>query len=178
MIPLAIAGIELAAKFAPDIIGLFSKDKKESAEKVGSTILSVAKSLTGEDSEDAAVKALSADPALALKFKEAVMADKHVAEQMRLADIQSARTMYTETDHTTADRIADSVFKYNLWLVFLLVAANVGVMFFITQPVIASSLSTVIGASLTYLWQERRSILEFYFGSSQGSKDKTKQLIK
>jgi hypothetical protein len=84
--------------------------------------------------------------------------------------------MYKTTDHKMADKIADRVIMWNLPAIALLVGANVGVVSFVENPVIAVSVGNIIGASIAYLWNERSTVINFFFGSSQGSKDKTDKL--
>lgn len=93
-------------------------------------------------------------------------------------DLKDAREMYSETEHTMADKVAESVIKWNLWMVAMLVGVNVGVLLYVTNPTIAVAVGNIIGASISYLWQERQSVIGFFFGSSHGSKTKTKLLGK
>lgn len=162
--PLAMALLQ----FVPEIVGLFSSDKKAKVQKTVTVVEHLAKSITGQ-SGDAAVKALSEDPDLAFKFKTAVLADSHVDEEMRYADRHSAREMY-KVHNAASDRIAGHIMKYNLWVVFLLVATNILAMIYVPDPIIVGTLGTTVGFVINALLKERQDVTGFHFGSSTGSK--------
>lgn len=86
MLPLALS---LAAQFAPDIIKYFTKS--ETAGVVAGKVIDIAQAVTGTNSPEAAEQALKADPALAMQFKVAVMANDADLEKAHLADRQDAR---------------------------------------------------------------------------------------
>jgi len=90
-----------------------------------------------------------------------------------LADVQDAREMYEKTGHSKADEIATSVINYNLPIIIALVIIMSIVIIKIEGPV-ASVISGLIGTAIGNLFQERNTVIGFFFGSSQGSKDKDK----
>ena len=90
-------------------------------------------------------------------------------------DLSNARAMYGQ-QHQNADRIARQIMTWNLPAIVALVAANCAAVYTIDNPTIAVALGNIIGASITYLWNERSQVVGFFFGSSMGSKDKQEML--
>lgn len=169
MIPL-IPILGAVAQFAPDIIDAFSGDDS-GKDKMLKAAGSVAKKLTGLDSEKDAVDAISGSPELQLEFKKALMEDSHVAEKMRYADRAGARDMYKHS-HQQQDKIATSVMSHNLWMVLALVGANVAIMVWVPNDYAAAmqGVGTLIGMVINALLKERQDVVGFFFGSSMGSK--------
>ncbi len=117
-------------------------------------------------------------PAQATEIKNRLLDAESEIRQLAAQDRADARQMYRETDHKMADIIADRIIKYNLPMVAALVVCNLAALVYIDDAVIGVAIGNVIGGSITYLWQERRTVIEFFFGSSQGSKDKTQAMTK
>lgn len=88
MDPISLA-LMLAGKFAPDIIKYFTNS--DTAGTVAGQVIEIAKTVTGKGTPDEAMTALQADPALAIQFKTAVMANDTDLEKAYLADRQNAR---------------------------------------------------------------------------------------
>ena len=88
MDPLSIA-LMLASKFAPDIIRHFTNS--DTAADVATKVIDIAKTVTGKDDAQEASDALQADPALAMQFKTAVMANETELQKAYLSDTQNAR---------------------------------------------------------------------------------------
>lgn len=88
MFPLQIA-LSLAGQFAPGIIKYFTNS--DTAGAVAEQVIGIAKTVTGKDAPEEAVAALTADPALAMQFKTAVMANDAELDKAYLADRQDAR---------------------------------------------------------------------------------------
>jgi len=86
-------------------------------------------------------------------------------------DLKSARDMYKSTDHAQADKIADNVIKFNLIIILLMVVIQVLVILYIDGQ-IAAVITGVVGTITGALLNERSTVINFFFGSSQGSKDK------
>lgn len=89
MDPITI-GLALASQFAPSIIKYFTDS--DTAGVVAGQVIDIAKTVTGKTSPGEAMKAMQADPALALQFKTAVMANDNDLEKAYLADRSSARS--------------------------------------------------------------------------------------
>jgi len=90
------------------------------------------------------------------------------------ADLASARDMYKSTDHSQADKIADNVMKFNLIIIVIMVAIQVLVIMYV-EGQIAAVITGVVGTITGALLAERSAVVNFFFGSSQGSKDKDKK---
>lgn len=178
---LAAAGIiKLVAEFAPDIIGLFSKDKGDKVGDVIDSVMKVTKAITGTDDEQEAMALLGADPALAYEFKKALLADSHIEEQMRYSDVSDARAMYKQ-QNDMADYVGKTIIDRNLIYVAGLILVDVILM--IALPVVfpdsaaistgvGMSIGTLLGGVIQQLLKERQDIVNFLFGSSRGSKNK------
>tara|TARA_R110002096_G_C14154638_1_gene684330 strand:- start:44 stop:547 length:504 start_codon:yes stop_codon:yes gene_type:complete len=97
---------------------------------------------------------------------------------LELKDTQDARDMYKETNHDVADFVAKRVIKFNLWVVLGAIIIEVFSVIYIEDKVLIAIISGAIGSLTTALLQERQQIINFFFGSSKGSKDKQKMLQK
>ena len=93
MDPVTIA-LTLASQFAPSIIKYFSNS--DTAVTVAGQVIGIAKTVTGTGTPEAAVEALQLDPALAMQFQTAVMANDTDLVKAYLSDTQSARMRDTE----------------------------------------------------------------------------------
>lgn len=163
----------LIAQLAPEIVGMFSKS--DSAAKVASVAGTIIETLTGKTGQEG-IDAIAGSPELQVEFKKALMADKHVAEQMRYADVANARDMYKHY-HDMQDQVAMLIMRYNLWYVAGLVGTNVSIIIFTPQEYMAAvaGASNLIGMVVNSLLKERQDVVGFSFGSSTGSKMKDKQ---
>jgi hypothetical protein len=102
--------------------------------------------------------------------------DDYASElELYYQDLSSARQMYQETDHTQADKIADNVIRYNLIIVMAMVLIQVLVIMYV-EGQIAAVVTGVVGTVTGALLNERSTVINFFFGSSMGSKDKDKKI--
>jgi len=145
-------------------------------EKTAQAITGIAQKATGASSPEEALKWIQKDQALANEVKMKLMANEQELVKLYLEDVKSAREMYTGTDHKMADDIAKNIIKYNIWFVIILLLANVAVPIYIPDTGTVALISSLIGASVSYLWQERAMVMTFFFGSSKSSKDKTDKM--
>lgn len=88
MDPITI-GLAIASEFAPSIIKYFTNS--DTAATVAGQVVDIAKTVTGKSTPEDAHAALQADPALAIQFQTAVMANETDIQKAILADMQSAR---------------------------------------------------------------------------------------
>jgi len=95
--------------------------------------------------------------------------------ELHLENTKDARLMYRSTDHSIADGIANNIVKWNLWIMLFLVVIQVLVILFVEGPV-AAVVTGIVGTLTGALINERNTVINFFFGSSQGSKDKSKRL--
>jgi hypothetical protein len=96
--------------------------------------------------------------------------------EMDLKDMASARDMYKSTDHEVADFVAKRVINFNLWVVLAALIIEVISVIYIEDKILIAIISGAIGSLTTALLQERQQIINFFFGSSMGSKKKQQTL--
>jgi hypothetical protein len=171
MDPITI-GLTLASQFAPGIIKYFTNS--DTAGQVAGKVIDIAKTVTGKRMPEEAVEAMKLDPALAIQFKTAVMANETDLERMYLADRQDARKRDVELakagrSNTRADVMVaiDAAGLLACLIVLALYRANM------PGEVVAliSTIASIFGLCL-------RDAHQFEFGSSRGSQDKTDLLAK
>ena len=92
-------------------------------------------------------------------------------------DRAGAREMY-KAENKMADEIAKRVIVWNLWIVFLAIVIEILVVIYMQEKTLIAIISSAIGGLTTALLQERQQVINFFFGSSIGSKTKDKQLNK
>lgn len=90
-----------------------------------------------------------------------------------LADVQDARDMY-KVKSDTADQIAKRIMNHNMLLVCILVIFEIGVIAFVKGQV-AAVITGIIGTITGALINERTTVVNFFYGSSLGSKNKDKR---
>lgn len=94
-----------------------------------------------------------------------------------LEDVKDAREMYQNTSHDIADEIAQKVIRINLPIIGILIVINVlSVWLLQGKGEVIAIVSNFIGIAIANLFNERQSVINFFFGSSKGSKDKSKIL--
>lgn len=158
-------------KFIPDLIGLFDSKAGNKAEEIAKTVTDVAETLTGKKGEEA-VDAINASPELAFEFKVAVMANSHVKDQLALQNTNAARNMY-KVHPEQASKIANNIMKYNLLTVLFLIIVNVAAVFYLKDDAtLLAVISNFIGIVLGALLNQMQAVVNFFFGSSMGSKNK------
>jgi len=96
--------------------------------------------------------------------------------QMDMQDLANARDMYKSTDHEMADYVAQRVITYNLWVVMAALVIEILCVMYLEDKVLIAIISGAVGGITTALLQERQQVINFFFGSSMGSKSKTKLL--
>ena len=97
--------------------------------------------------------------------------------ELDFEDRASAREMY-KTENQMADQIANRVIVWNLWIVFLAIVIEILVVIYMQDKTLIAIISSAIGGLTTALLQERQQVINFFFGSSIGSKNKDKELNK
>lgn len=168
MDPITI-GLALASQFAPSIIKYFTNS--DTAGAVAGQVIDIAKTVTGVSTPDEAIQAMKADPALAIQFKTAVMANETDLEKAYLGDRQNARAR---------DTAIVQAGRYN-WradiLAFLAVGGLVLCVYFIARDAglperAVNAIMFVAGVLASAV----RDVYGFEFGSSRGSKEKDEAL--
>jgi hypothetical protein len=89
---------------------------------------------------------------------------------------EQSHTSYRK-NNVQADKISNLVIKWNLPIIFTLVVINVFIVYYMKDnaPLIAIA-SQIIGIAIGNLFAERQAIVNFFFGSSIGSKEKDEKL--
>lgn len=153
------------AKFAPGIIKLVTGSDK--AANVAEQVVGIAKTVTGQDTGEAALQVIQADPGKMLDFQLA-MADKQQAlEQMYLLDVQDARKRDVQIAQTG---------QINHRANALAAGAGMLVVACLAVVIWSSSLDDFGKATLTLIcgralgWVEQ--IFSFEYGTTRGSKTK------
>lgn len=156
---------------------LGSKIGGDVGEKTAKAISGIAQGVTGASSPQEALEKIKADATMASQVRQKIMDQEHELKKLYLDDVSNARAMYTQADHTMADKIADNIMKYNVPFVILLVAILVGVNFIpsVTAGVV-SMISALVGGIIGKMLDERSQVTGFFLGSSRSSKDKTDQI--
>lgn len=164
MDPITI-GLALASQFAPALIKYFTNS--DTAGAVAGQVIEVAKTVTGKGTPDEATAALQADPALALQFKMAVMANETDLQKAYLADAQSARDRDVKLAQTgQRNHRADVMF-------LLAVVVTCGLVWIIWRDpgineYVKGIFTLVLGRFLGYL----DNIYNFEFGTTRSNKMK------
>jgi hypothetical protein len=123
-----------------------------------------------DDTIEGVTKALTGNPEMALKLKEL---DLEYAK-LEVQDRDSARQAYTAvatSEHATKlDKVVVPVLALGVvGLAFTLI----GVLMFVNTP---QDQQQIIIFALGFITSAAGQVLSFYFGSSQGSKDKTEEI--
>ncbi len=153
------------AQIAPTVIKWITGNDKaaDAAEKV----IDIAKQVTGTDSGDLALTALRADPAVALEFRKAVMANEADLDKAYLADVQSARARDTEFikagfKNNRANVIAAAAFILVIACLVVLVARSD------MTGEAKTGVSLILGRALGWVEQ----VFSFEFGTTRSSTKK------
>lgn len=152
---------KLLAKVAPHILDIV----KDSIPDRG--IIGIVKNLVIRDKTIPASDKEEIDKMLDIEMEQ---------YELYLSDLADSRDMYKTTSHEMADDIARKVIKWNLWVVLLAIIIEVIFVVFVDDKILIAIISGAIGAVTNSLLNERQQIINFFFGSSRGSKDKSIKL--
>jgi hypothetical protein len=136
----------------------------------GAAVSAIASKLGVSDTVEEVAKAIAGDPAAAVKLQEL---DLEYAK-MDAQDRDSARKAYAE--------VATSQYATQLdkMVVPILALGVVGLAFFLIGILMFKNVPTdqqqIIIFALGFITSAAGQVLSFYFGSSQGSKEKTKEI--
>lgn len=178
--------IALGLSAIPSLINLFTSDNKTDA--VIDLANKAGELLGVEDkSPESIVKHLESNPDAVIKLKELeVEAQKLENEHLRamLSEANRHEEHKEDTRHETyrvnstqSDKIADQVIKMNLPIIALLTIINISLVYFLQdKATLIAIASNIIGVVIGKLLGERQSIINFFFGSSVGSKEKDEKL--
>lgn len=147
----------------------------EPGERASARIVETAEGIVGGSPNKDVVKTLKADPAMTDQVRLALVAQEAELVELNMADMQDARAMYKQKN-AQADKVATTIMRFNLPAILLLIVFNIGAIYFINNPTVAVAIGNLVGASISFLWQERQQVMGFFFGSSLGSKEKSELL--
>lgn len=140
-------------------------------DKAAKKITDIAMAATGTTNPQDAVTIIQQNADFAIEIRRQLMKNEHELTLALLEDVKGARDMY-KVQHDTADDIALRVTTQNHLAVMLLIIANGLVLVYVNDQMLAVAAGNLIGGSIAALWAERQQVLNFYFGSSLGSKIK------
>lgn len=182
-LPLALIGM------IPSIINLFTGETSRTdsvidlAKKAGEAL-----GMENASPEDV-LKHIEQNPDAVVKLKEIeynakALENEHLRKQVEEANRheEQKRGIAHETyrmKNDKQDRIAEQIIRYNLPVIFLLVCINIALVYFLRDKEYSTLIaiaSNIIGVVIGNLMNERQAIINFFFGSSMGSKEKQEKL--
>ena len=136
----------------------------------GAAVTALANKLGVADSVDAVAKAISGDPAAAQKIAELELEYAKLDAQDRDSARKAYTAIATSENATKLDKLVVPVLALGVvGLAFLLI----GVLMFVDTP---NDQQQLVIFALGFITSAAGQVLSFYFGSSQGSRDKTEDM--
>lgn len=181
MAPLFLAALKLAPLIAPHIVNKIWGPKGDS---VAEQVIEVAKAVTGTKDCDEAVKAVDLNPEHRLAFVKA-MNDRDLAFRATDADVEKAYISdvgNARSAHANDKRVFWLGMSILLTFAAVIGAAVVGSYEILTDglkvsdPGVIAVVFTFIGTLVGYIASQAQSVVNYFFGSSMGSKQKTDEL--
>jgi len=154
------------ATIAPQILKWITGSSK--VEEVATTVIDIAKEVTGHADPLESLTALKANPELALRYREALLARETELDKAYLADKADARNR--EVELARAGRV-----DYRMdFLAFLAVAGLVICVYLVAKDATlperaVNAIMFVAGVFAAAV----RDVFSYFFGSSRGSAEKT-----
>ncbi len=142
----------------------------DTGEQAAKKILDTAQEVTNATSPETAAEVISKDPKLAAELKQALISQETEIVKLHLADVQDARAMQMQA-MTSDDKFVRRFVHYLAACWSVAAISYIFAISFLTVP--EDSLrfvDTVLGFILGTIIAQ---ILNFFFGSSKGSSDKT-----
>jgi hypothetical protein len=136
----------------------------------GAAVTALASKLGVSDSVDAVAKAIAGDPAAAQKIAELELEYAKLDAQDRDSARKAYTAIATSENATKLDKLVVPILALGVvGLAFLLI----GVLMFVDTP---NDQQQLVIFALGFITSAAGQVLSFYFGSSQGSKDKTEDM--
>lgn len=157
-----IAILSALAQFAPAVASYFGK-----GEAVAGAVATLAQSVSGTSSPEAALAAISASQELQVKFKQAVMENETNLQQIYLQDTQNARLRDIELAKVGQTNRRANVLAA-LAILIVVMCLGVTVLRETLDEYAKSIITMVIGTSLGWVSQ----IFNFEFGTTRANKTK------
>lgn len=157
------------ASVVPGIVRWVTGDDKNKAAAVAETVLGVARKVTGKDDPQSAIDAIKADPALALQLQLGVMeherawwAEETKRLELDARDRENARAREMATKDYTTRVLAVAI-------VLMASAATTAVMMGFVEGLKDPITAALVGGVINQIMNALAQVLNYYFGSSQGS---------
>lgn len=178
MIPALPIAVSLIAEFVPDLLKLFKNDK---AADVADVVVDIARKVTGATEANEAVELIKADPSIALQFRTAVL-DQELnmerlvleREKVYISDVSDARK-YRDNKTFWLGVSVLCTFAISIIMVlyggFTVVTAETTI-----DPNLFAAVAATIGTLIGYVAANAQQVVNYFFGSSQGSARKTEEL--
>ncbi len=172
MAPIVPIAVSLIAEVIPELVSIFGSKKQAD---VAGKVMDIAKQVTGLEGTDHAAKAISADPALSLQFKQAVLSQQASLEQLAF----EREKLYVSDTQDARKYRDDKVFKLGLVILASFVAVMtvtlMGLYMMVTGKVtidqaIFAGVIGLVGAIVGYFASNAQQVVSYFFGSSAGSK--------
>jgi hypothetical protein len=136
----------------------------------GAAVTALASKLGVSDSVDAVAKAIAGDPAAAQKIAELELEYAKLDAQDRDSARKAYTAIATSENSTKLDKLVVPILALGVvGLAFTLI----GILMFVDTP---SDQQQLVIFALGFITSAAGQVLSFYFGSSQGSKDKTEDM--
>lgn len=165
MAPLIPIALQLAAQFAPSIIGKLTGSAN--AENVAAHVVGIAQTITGTPTPEAAFEAIKADPAKVLEFQLALAQNEKEIELAYFGDIQDARARDVEIVKTTGRNMRGNVLV--AWAAFIVLACLLVVVWRTDMDdYVKATISLILGRALGWVEQ----VMSFEFGLTRESAKK------
>lgn len=187
MLPLAGAVISAI----PSIIKLFNSDERgDGVKELTSTIVKEAgQALDVEfNTKDDVLNHLAQNPEAAFKLRD--IETKHIQALASLElenkkeDNRHEESFYTKAHETyqnnnvMADSIAKQIISRNLPIIGALVVINILVVYFMQEHAsLIAIASNIIGVAIGNLFNERQTIVNFFFGRSSGEVENNNHIL-
>ena len=136
----------------------------------GAAVTALANKLGVSDSVDAVAKAIAGDPAAAQKIAELELEYAKLDAQDRDSARKAYTAIATSENATKLDKLVVPILALG---VVGLAFSLIGVLMFIDTP---NDQQQLVIFALGFITSAAGQVLSFYFGSSQGSKDKTEDM--
>ena len=136
----------------------------------GAAVSAIASRLGVSDSVEAVAKAIAGDPQAAQKIAELELEYAKLNAQDRDSARKAYATIATSENATKLDKIVVPILALG---VVGLAFALIGVLMFVDTP---NDQQQLVIFALGFITSAAGQVLSFYFGSSQGSKDKTEDM--
>lgn len=168
-------------KFASKVTGMLPELAGDvlqiatSPNPIGASVNVLKEKLLGVQENSSPEQSEKIDELIAELERDRMQWEKEIFE-LEVADKKSARIMYVEKSDQ-ADNIASTVMQWNLPAIgVLLIVEILSIIYLRDEATVLAIISTAVGAVTQALITERLTVVQFFFGSSHGSKKKQQHI--